>query len=181
MRLRFARPSDAGALHAILDPLVRETHMNFADAPPPVDDLVARIAGAELHPWIVAETERVVGYCFARAWSPAPGERWSVETGLALSAEARGQQIGTRLYEVLLRTLAGQGYRNAYALVTRPNPASERLHERFGYRCFGVVERTGFKLGRWHDTSWWHKPLVAGDPPPSGLRTPREASPELAS
>ena len=179
MKLRFARPSDAAALYAILDPLVRETHMNFAVVPPPLEDLVARIAGAELHPWIVAETDRVVGYCFARPWSPAEGERWSVETGLALSADARGQKVGTQLYDRLLAILAAQGYRNAYAAVNLPNPASERLHERAGYRRYGVTERAGWKLGRWHDTSWWQKRLAPSDTAPGELRAPRAVAPEL--
>jgi phosphinothricin acetyltransferase len=179
MRLRFARPSDAAAVHAILDPLVRETHMNFAVTPPPLDELVARIAGAELHPWSVAETDRVVGYCFARPWSPADGERWSVETGLALSADARGQQVGTKLYAQLLAILAAQGFRNAYAAVNLPNPASERLHERFGYRRYGVTEHAGWKLGRWHDTSWWQKPLAPTTAAPGELRDARSVAPEL--
>ena len=176
VRLRFARPSDAAALYAILDPLVRETHMNFATVPPPLDELVARIAGAEFHPWIVAESERVVGYCFARPWSSAEGERWSVETGLALSAEARGLKLGTRLYEQLLAILGAQGYRNAYAAVNLPNPASERLHERFGYRRYGTTERAGWKLGRWHDTSWWQKPLAPAAVPPGELRDARSVA-----
>jgi phosphinothricin acetyltransferase len=174
--LRFARADDAAALCAILDPLVRGTAMNFAAAPPAVVDFGTRIEiGLATHPWIVAvDDTRVLGYTFARGWSATEGERWSVETGLALAAEARGKGLGTRLYSAVLDVLAAQGFHNAFAGITIPNPASERLHERLGFRRYGVIERSGWKLGRWYDTSWWQKRLVDGDPTPGELRSPHE-------
>jgi len=164
--LRLATADDALALHGIMDPLVRETHVTFADAAPPVEELHARLA-RELgtYPWIVAtDRGRILGYAMARPWSPAPGQRWSVETGIALGPDARGQGLGSRLYTNVLAVVAAQGYVNAFALVTRPNDASERLHARLGFRRYGVIEREGYKHGRWHDVSCWQKRLRDGDP-----------------
>jgi phosphinothricin acetyltransferase len=169
--LRFARPDDAEAIHAIYEPIVRTTAINFTMAPQTVGDLAARIALAT-YPWIVAldDDRRMLGYALARPWGSAEGERWSVETGLALVPDARGAGLGTRIYRALLGVLAAQGFHNALAGITVPNPASERLHERLGFRRYGVIERHGWKLDRWHDTSWWQKRLVDGDPPPAELR-----------
>ncbi len=121
--LRSARPDDAAAIHAILDPIVRTT---------------------------------------AR----------SCETGLALAPKARGAGLGTRLYAALLEALRAHGFPNAFATITVPNPASERLHERAGFRRYGVTERAGWKFDRWHDSSWWQKRLVEGDAAPGELRAP---------
>lgn len=164
--LRLATPDDAPALHEIMDPLIRETHVTFADAALPLDALRARLEqDLAMYPWIAAvEGGRVVGYAMARALSPAAGLRWSVETGLAMTGAVRGQGLGTRLYANLLALVTAQGYVNAFALVTRPNAASERLHERLGFRCYGVMEREGYKHGHWHDTSCWQKRLRDGDP-----------------
>ncbi len=170
--LRFARPDDAAALHSILDPLVRTTPMNFASAPPSIEDLAARITTAT-HPWVVGlDGDRVVGYAFARTWGTAEGERWSAETGLALVPEVRRAGLGTRLYRAVLDVLVAQGFHHAFAGITLPNPGSERLHERLGFRRYGVLERAGWKLGRWHDTSWWQKRLRESDAPPEELRGP---------
>lgn len=174
--LRFARPDDAGTLCAILEPLIRATAMNFSSAAPAAADLAARIENAlSTHPWIVAvEGDRVIGYTFARGWSPSEGERWSVETGLALAPDARGKGLGTRLYTAVLDVLSAQGFQNAFAGITIPNAASERLHERLGFRRYGVIERSGWKLGRWYDTSWWQKRLAGDDATPGELRGPHE-------
>lgn len=164
--LRLATPDDAPALHAIMDPLIRETHVTFADAALPLDALRARLEqDLAAYPWIVATAAgRLVGYAMARALGPAAGLRWSVETGLALAPDARGQGVGARLYANVLALITAQGYINAFALVTRPNEASERLHARLGFRCYGVMEREGYKHGRWHDTSCWQKRLRDGEP-----------------
>jgi phosphinothricin acetyltransferase len=55
---------------------------------------------------------------------------------------------------------------NAYAGVTLPNPASERLHEAIGMRRFAVYRRVGFKFGAWHDVAWYELRLAdpAGTP-----------------
>ena len=63
--------------------------------------------------------------------------------------------------------LRRQGYVNAYAGITLPNPASIRLHESLGFALVGNYSRVGFKLGRWHDVSWFHLRLQEALPPAS--------------
>ena len=176
-RLRFGDVDDAPAIAALLEPLVREGHINFAEVAPTAVQLGDRIAATQEHiPWIVAvdEAGAFLGYVFGRPMSPMPGERWTLEIGLGLTAAARGRGLGTRLYGAMLAILEGQGYRTVIALVTRPNEASERLHARHGFRQIGVVERAGFKHGRWHDVSWWQKHLGDAASPPGALRPPHE-------
>lgn len=79
----------------------------------------------------------------------------------------RGRGVGKRLYLHLLDLLRRQGLVNAYAGVTLPNAASERLHASIGMRRFAVYRRVGFKHGRWHDVAWYELRLAdpAGMPP----------------
>ena len=63
-----------------------------------------------------------------------------------------------RIY--LLGLLTAQGYVNAYAGVTVPNPGSEGLHRALGFEPVGVYRRVGFKNGAWHDVLWLHRPLA---------------------
>src|SRR5262249_20097150 len=74
------------------------------------------------------------------------------------------------LYTSLLAVLPLQGYVNAYAGVTLPNPASVGLHEALGFQPVGVYRQGGFKCGAWHDVSWDHLPLP---PRPRGPPFPR--------
>ena len=60
-----------------------------------------------------------------------------------------------------------QGFVNAYAGVTLPNPASVGLHEAMGFQPVGVYRQVGYKLGRWHDVGWWGLVLQEHDLSPA--------------
>jgi hypothetical protein len=64
------------------------------------------------------------------------------------------------LYTSLFAILTLQGYVNAYAGATLPNPGSVGLHEAMGFEPVGVYREVGFKCGAWHDVFWMQKALV---------------------
>jgi phosphinothricin acetyltransferase len=73
-----------------------------------------------------------------------------------------------------------QGFFNAYAGITLPNPASVGLHESLGFQPVGVYRAVGYKLGAWHDVGWWQLALqerAVSPEPPVDLSIVR-ASPE---
>ena len=173
--IRFATPDDSAAIAAIVAPLIRDTAINFDDAPPTAEAIARRIeAGQASHPWLVAvEPGTVVGYALSREFGTMAGERWTTEVGLSIAAGVRSRGLGGALYASLFAVLEAQGYRTLVAFVTLPNEASERLHVRFGFRKAGVIERSGYKHGRWHDTGWWQK-LVGEPTEPGPLRPAHE-------
>ena len=73
------------------------------------------------------------------------------------------------LSTALLGLLSLQGYRNAYAGIALPNPASVRFHEALGFEPIGIYRGVGYKLGKWHDVAWYgcKLPGAASDPPRS--------------
>ena len=73
--------------------------------------------------------------------------------------------MGRALYTALFDVLRRQGYMNAYAGITLPNPASVGLHESLGFVPIGVFQRVGFKFDRWQDVAWLHLPLSDGPRP----------------
>src|SRR3712207_7701749 len=64
-------------------------------------------------------------------------------------------------YTTLFRSaaLSLQGFCNAYAGATLPNPASVGLHESVGFRRVGVYRGVGYKLWAWLGVVWWHLPF----------------------
>ena len=72
------------------------------------------------------------------------------------------------VYRSLFGLLTLQGFRNAYAGITLPNPASVGLHESLGFTPVGVYREVGYKFGSWHDVGWWQMTLheFEGSPPP---------------
>lgn len=109
---------------------------------------------------------KLLGYACAHPWHPREAFRWDVETTVYCAHDQVGQGVGRRLMAALLEILEAQGYWNAYALIADPNPASEALHKRLGYRCEGRSDRTGYKLGAWQGLSTWCFRLKTGQGEP---------------
>ncbi|WP_375380374.1 GNAT family N-acetyltransferase [uncultured Sphingomonas sp.] len=166
--IRPAHPDDAGAIAGIYAPYVTGGIATFELIPAGAAEIARRMASSDGRlPWLVWEdADRVTGYAYASPFNARAAYRWTVETTVYLAAAAHGQGVGRRLYEALLTMLTAQGFAQAVALVSRPNPASERLHERLGFRLAGTIERAGCKHGAWIDVGYWQRALAdPGDPP----------------
>ena len=72
-----------------------------------------------------------------------------------IQRDRQRQGLGCALYSVLFSMLELQGYVNAYAGITLPNPGSVRLHEALGFEPIGVYRHVGYKCGAWHDVAWY--------------------------
>ena len=75
----------------------------------------------------VDDTDQVVGYAYSWSYRPRPAYNLTRETSIYLDLSVRGKGVGRLLYPALLQTMAVSGVHTAVALVSLPNPASERL------------------------------------------------------
>jgi len=99
---------------------------------------------------------------------------YTAEVSVYVDPKHHGRGAGTALYGALIPTLAAQGYRTVIAVIALPNPASERLHEAFGFQNVGRLRRVGWKLGQWHDVALWQCILHDGEDEPAPIRTINE-------
>jgi L-amino acid N-acyltransferase YncA len=172
--IRLATEHDAEQIAAIYAPNVSDTIISFELEPPSAVEMRRRIeVTLKRYPWLVCERQgRVLGYAYASAHGSRAAYQWSVDVSVYVHKDARRTGVGRALYASLVAALDLQGFYNAYAGATLPNPASVRLHEAVGFRPVGVYRGVGFKLGAWHDVEWWHLPLrerVADPDPPADL------------
>jgi L-amino acid N-acyltransferase YncA len=172
--IRLAAEGDAEQIAAIYAPNVTGTVISFETEPPTADEMRRRIETTlERYPWLVCERQgRVLGYAYAGAHGSRAAYKWSVDVSVYVHGEARRTGVGQALYASLFAALDLQGFYNAYAGATLPNPASVGLHQSVGFRLVGVYRGVGYKLGAWHDVGWWHLPLrerVADPDPPADL------------
>lgn len=109
---------------------------------------------------------RIVGFAYAHRQAERAAYDWNAELSIYLRQGETHRGVGSALYGALMELLALQGIRCAYARVTLPNAASERLHARFGFDTMGIQRNAGFKSGAWRDVAWFVKPLGSfdGDP-----------------
>jgi L-amino acid N-acyltransferase YncA len=174
--IRLATERDAEQIAGIYAPNVTDTIISFEFEPPSAHEMRRRIETTLQHyPWLVCEHQGgagVLGYAYASAHGSRAAYQWSVDVSIYVHEDARRMGVGRALYASLFAALELQGFYNAYAGATLPNPASVGLHESVGFRRVGVYRGVGYKLGAWHDVVWWHLPLreLLADPePPADL------------
>jgi L-amino acid N-acyltransferase YncA len=179
--IRLATADDAPGVQAIYAPIVRETAISFELEPPTVAEMQQRIVKTLEHwPWLVCEPRgNILGYVYASQHRTRAAYQWSVDVSVYVHPNARRLGVGQALYRSLFALLALQGFYNAYAGITLPNPASVGLHESLEFHSVGVYRAVGYKLGAWHDVGWWQLTLrerAMSPEPPTDLDTVR-ASP----
>lgn len=159
--VRLAVPADAEAVRAIFAPFVESTPISFEVETPSVPEMADRIdTTLRTHPWLVYEIEDdVVGYAAAGSLRSTPPYAWTVEISIYVAERARRSGVGRALYASLFAVLDLQGYRDAYAVTTLPNPASVGFHERMGFEPVGLFPGVGYKDGAWHDVRWWRRAI----------------------
>ena len=161
MIIRPVQLADAATIRAIYQPYVTETAITFEVDVPTVQEFEKRITQTLAHfPYLVAEEEGiVVGYAYASTYYARAAYDWTVELSIYISKEARGQGIGTVLYDVLEEELQARGYLRFLACIALPNEASISLHEKRGYVKVAQFPKIGYKFDQWHDIIWMQKTL----------------------
>jgi phosphinothricin acetyltransferase len=170
------RPAVRGDVPRILEIsnwAAANTAANFAVEPEPVESWLAEWDRTHrAFPWLVAvdAAGSVAGFAKASPWKGRCAYNWTAETSIYVDPARHRQGVGTALYGPLIETLRAQGYRTLLAGITIPNAASVQLHERFGFRRVALLERVGWKFGRWHDVGYWELHLQESAAAPGPIR-----------
>jgi len=105
------------------------------------------------------EGGQVIGYAGTTRFRVKPAYDTTVETTVYSRPESVGKGVGRMLYRALFDALAGEDIHRIVGGYALPNPASAKLHERFGFKPVGVFSENGFKFGRYWDVAWTERPL----------------------
>jgi len=161
--IRQGRRDDASAINELYNHYIRETPATFDIEPYTLEareGWLSKFSGTGPHRLFVAEHEgRVVGYATSSEFRSKAAYRPSVETSIYVDFDMKRAGIGRALYSALFDALADEDVHRAYAGVTVPNPASEALHEQFGFKPVGRFSEVGRKFGKYWDVVWYEKAL----------------------
>ena len=92
-----------------------------------------------------------------RAW---PAYKYTVEHSLYVAVKFRGQGVGKRLLQEIIRHAEGQGYQLLVGGIDSQNVVSKELHRKFHFIHSGTIREAGFKFGRWLDLEF-HQLILA--------------------
>ena len=68
--------------------------------------------------------------------------------------------VGGSLYAAAEALCRADGIRVIIGVVAQPNPASNALHERLGFRAAGELDGVGFKFDRWLGIRFYQRDLA---------------------
>jgi len=106
----------------------------------------------ENFPAYVYEVEgEILGFCYASSFRNKPAYLHTAEVTIYLKEGVSCKGIGTKLYSSLIAELKIRGFRTLTSLITYPNEASVKLHEKFGFKQKCIMEKIGYKCDRWLD------------------------------
>ena len=151
--VRAAEAGDLPAIAEIYNDAVLNSSATFDTEPATLEESEKWFRDRS-HPYavLVAEhEEEVVAWAALKAFVSKPAYRFTAENTVYVRADMRGKGVGKALMGRLLEVAAENGFRSVIARIAAPNPASERLHRRFGFRRVGVEREVGHKFGRWLD------------------------------
>lgn len=104
---------------------------------------------------VYVEGNSILGYAYGSRFRPKPAYNNTVESTVYVKHDAFGKQIGTKLYKELLQLLKADNYHVVLGILTIPNDASVRLHEKFGFKHVADLKQVGFKFGEWQNIGIW--------------------------
>jgi L-amino acid N-acyltransferase YncA len=159
--IRLASEIDAAAIAEIYAPFCESTAVSFEYKAPSTTEMAERIRALITRlPWLVLdENGTVAGYVYASLHRERAAYGWSVDTTAYVSPGYLRHGVGRALYMTLFQLLRLQGYYKAFAGITLPNPASIGLHQSVGFKPVGIYRGVGYKIGAWHDVSWYQLSL----------------------
>ncbi len=161
--MRPGTVADLDTVVAIYNHYVRHSSATFEVEPVRVEDRVPwareHLAGGRYRLFVAEERSEVIGWATTSPFRPRAAYATTVESSVYLAPGRLGRGIGSALYRAVLEAVAGEDVERVVAGVTTPNPASVRLHRRFGFRRVGTFHRVGRKFGRYWDVTWFERAI----------------------
>lgn len=162
--IRQILPADLNTVNEIYNYYVTNTVVSLEENPPTLKQIehrLGKVTSAGL-PWLVAEEKNeILGYAYASTWNTREAYKHTAEVSVYLSPSHTGKGIGSLLYEALFADLKALSFHVLIGGITVPNPASTKLHEKFGMTKVAHFGEVGYKFGAWHDVGYWQINLNA--------------------
>ena len=167
LAVRAAILADLPALTDIYNHYVVHTAITFDLRPLTLDERRVWFddhAGGGRHRLLVATGPdgSCLGYATSSRWRPKAAYDTTVESSVYCRPDALRRGCGSLLYSALFAAIASEDVHRIVAGISLPNPASVKLHERFGFVPVGVFHGVGRKFGRYWDVAWFERPAKAG-------------------
>ena len=167
MQIRPATDADIPEIQSIYAHHVLTGTGTFEEAPPSVEETLARFRKVVEHGWcwlVAADATGVVGYGYYTQFRDRSAYRFCVEDSIYVREDVRGQGVGKALVQKLIEDATARGFRQMIAVIgDSENTGSIGVHATLGFQMAGTLKAVGLKFGRWLDIVSMQRALGRGD------------------
>lgn len=163
--IRSVEDGDMARIAEIYNYYVLHTDISFETEPYKLAQIIANRKEIERKsPYLVIEENgEVLGYAYAKPWRSFAAYHRTFESSIYLDSMrniSSTKGYGTALYQALIEGLMAQKYAHLlFGVVTKGNLASDKLHQKLGFKKMAEFEEIGQKHGRWLGVTYWGKYL----------------------
>ena len=100
---------------------------------------------------------KVVGFCFIRAYNPFPTFRHTAEITYFIHKDHKGKGLGKKALDLLEKEASKMGISVILASISSLNFESINFHIKYGFSECGRFKSIGIKSGRYFDVVWMQK------------------------
>lgn len=165
--IRRATLEDAARVAEIYNHYIEHTVVTFEEVPLSDNEIAERMESVNRnYDWVVfEENDQILGFAYVTEWNKRSAYRFTAELTVYLDPLCKQRGIGSALYAHLIHMYEAKGIQSFIGGITLPNPASVRLHEKFGFKKAAHYEKVGFKQNRWLDVGYWQRPHQKNEEP----------------
>lgn len=156
--IRNVRPEDAEDIVAIYNYYIENTIITFELSKITPDEERKRIKKIldNEYPFIVYEEQgKIIGYAYLSQWRERAAYKNTLETSIYVHKDHLNKGLGQKLYKELIESGKKQGVHVLIGGLSMPNPQSQKLHEKLGFRKVGYFKEVGVKFNRYIDVEFW--------------------------
>jgi len=160
--IRPARTTDAQAICAIWNPVIRDSIATFNSIEKTPADVITMIRDkiATGYAFLVAEQgDALLGFATYGQFRGGIGYRHTGEHTIILDPAAKGQGLGRALMAGICDHARATGMHSLWAGVSAENTQGVTFHDRLGFDTIARLPQVGRKFERWHDLVLMQKRL----------------------
>lgn len=160
MTIRAATATDAPAIAALWNGMIRDTLATFTTQEKTDADIATLIAARADAFWVSSDQGKVQGFVTYGVFRSGPGYGATAEHTIILAPSAQGQGVGRALMTTAEQAAHSQGKHVLVAAISSANPGAVRFHAALGFTQSGHMPQVGRKAGQWLDLILMQKTLA---------------------
>jgi phosphinothricin acetyltransferase len=156
--IRNVKLSDAGRIAEIYNYYIEHTIITFEEETIDADEIERRIQSVQgkNYPYLAYEKDGVLlGYAYLSNWRTRSAYDKTLETSIYLDISYIKKGIGNILYRQLIEESRKINIHSLIGVISLPNQASQKLHEKLGFQLIGNFKESGLKFDQWIDVEFW--------------------------